>query len=150
MIRIAIINALMAVVPAVIAATLIFPTVAIGQSNPVSSAGVNQQVKPEADNDKPTRQQQGGNAAMSSTKDSSQPNPDQPINRSSEKGGSKSSSDRWMVELTAIIAVIGFIQTLVFAVQAHRLRQTIKKWMKLRPDRLPTWRNLLLKLLEPQ
>jgi hypothetical protein len=126
-IRIAIINALMAAVPAVTAAFLIFSTVATAQSNPAGPAGVNQQVKPEADNNKPARQQQGGNAVMSSTKDSSQPNPDQPINRNSEEGGSKSSSDWWMVELTAVIAVIGFIQTLVFAVQAHRLRQTIKK-----------------------
>lgn len=39
----------------------------------------------------------------------------------------KSSADWWMVRLTAAIAVIGLIQTIVFGVQAYMLRQTISK-----------------------
>ena len=35
--------------------------------------------------------------------------------------------DWWMVWLTAIIAAIGFMQLIVFGIQARRLRQTIRK-----------------------
>jgi len=37
------------------------------------------------------------------------------------------SADWWMVRLTAAIAVIGLIQTIVFGIQAYMLRQTISK-----------------------
>lgn len=39
----------------------------------------------------------------------------------------QSSPDWWMVWLTGAIASIGLIQTIVFGVQAHRLKQTITK-----------------------
>jgi hypothetical protein len=39
----------------------------------------------------------------------------------------QSSPDWWMVRLTAAIAVIGVIQTIVFGVQAYMLKQTIEK-----------------------
>ena len=36
-------------------------------------------------------------------------------------------SDWWLVRLTGILALIGVIQTIVFGLQAYRLRQTIEK-----------------------
>ena len=39
----------------------------------------------------------------------------------------KSSADWWMVRVTAAIAVIGLIQTIVFGIQAYMLRSTISK-----------------------
>lgn len=37
----------------------------------------------------------------------------------------KSESDWWLVKLTGILAIIGFIQIVVFGLQAFRLRQTV-------------------------
>ncbi len=43
----------------------------------------------------------------------------------SKKANNRASPDWWMVWLTAILAVIAFLQLIVFGLQAHRLRQTI-------------------------
>jgi hypothetical protein len=37
----------------------------------------------------------------------------------------KASADRWIVRLTAVLALVGFLQLIVFGLQARRLRQTI-------------------------
>jgi len=42
-------------------------------------------------------------------------------------GFDNSSAEWWMVRLTAAIAIIGLIQTIVFGIQAHRQKQTISK-----------------------
>jgi hypothetical protein len=39
----------------------------------------------------------------------------------------QSAANWWMVKLTAVIGLIGLLQLTVFGLQAHRLRQTIKK-----------------------
>jgi len=44
-----------------------------------------------------------------------------------QKESGQSSADWWMVRLTAIIAAIGILQTIVFGRQAQRLKETIEK-----------------------
>jgi hypothetical protein len=46
----------------------------------------------------------------------------------------KSSSDWWVVKLTALLVIVGSVQTVVFWVQARRLRQTIIKMDEVAKD----------------
>jgi hypothetical protein len=50
------------------------------------------------------------------------------------KESSNSSPEWWTVYLTAVLAAIGIMQTIVFGLQAHRLKQTIEAMKKIGAD----------------
>jgi hypothetical protein len=50
------------------------------------------------------------------------------------KESSNSSPEWWTVYLTAVLAAIGVMQTIVFGLQAHRLKQTIEAMEKIGAD----------------
>jgi hypothetical protein len=55
------------------------------------------------------------------------PKGDQESPKNKTSGFDNSSPDWWMVRLTAVIAIIAVLQTIVFGMQARRLKQTIDK-----------------------
>jgi len=53
-------------------------------------------------------------------------NTNQESAKNEDKTDNKASSDWWMVWLTAILAFIGFLQLIIFSVQAWMLKRTIE------------------------
>ena len=54
----------------------------------------------------------------------------------------KSKSDWWLVKLTGILAAIGLMQLIAFAIQAHRLRQTVEEMKIATKATLKTAQNM--------
>ena len=61
--------------------------------------------------------------------------PDEAAQEKREKQD-QSDADWSLVKLTGILALIGIVQTIVFGLQARRLKHTIEKWMRSRVARL--------------
>lgn len=112
--------------------SLLFLSVAVlGQSNPpppTPPVKRDQPNQPAADIQKESRaNERGTEQSPIVVKVLPTPKTDQETANDKAKGLDQSSADWWMVRLTGAIVFLGCIQTIVFGVQARRLKQTIDK-----------------------
>src|SRR5205823_4581452 len=84
-------------------------------------------------NKKPQPTQQISQADQRGTEDApvivkiaSAPKTDEEVAQNKKDRENKTANDRNLVDLTAVLALVGFLQLLVFGYQAYKLRETVK------------------------
>lgn len=119
----------------VLLATVVTTTPDAPPSNPPtpSAAVVNEPPKPEPSDQKtkPDSSQQGTERDPFIVKVIPTPKSDAEASQDAEDRKDKSFSDWWTLRLTGTLALIGIVQTVVFYVQARRLKQTIDTMQKI-------------------
>lgn len=108
----------------------LFPTIGFSQSKPPTPSAVKvsepQQSKTQTPEKPPAADQRGSKNSPLVVEVLPPSNANEKAAAEADDSKQKAANDWHLVELTGILAAIGFFQLVVFGLQAHRLRQTIE------------------------